>query len=645
MGKIEVLSEIVANKIAAGEVIERPASVVKELVENSIDAGSNRIEVKIKNGGKDYIQVLDNGEGMTADDAKLSFERHATSKVRQANDLFALRTLGFRGEALPSIASVSRLTMITRREDSLGGVKLRIVGGKLEKEENCGARVGTNVIVKDLFFNTPVRYKYLKQTSTEIGHISNIINRLSLAYPQIAFYLEHNQRKILETTGNGNLLDVIFNIYGRDVAKAMLPVNYKDDFMELQGYISKPNITRSSRKHQSYFVNGRYVKSNLIGKAVADAYHTLLTVNRSPIVILNLKLNPILVDVNVHPTKLEAKFSRGSVVYSLVEKGVSQAIKDSDLTPKLEISKKEDNLVQKEYQQDVLELEKKLKNKAVKEESRSRIKGKKNNEKSNKRPLHSHNKTRNSKELNAAKIKKLYDVDDNLLKSNDNQEKNKKKVDDSSSKVIREKDSQYTSQEALEEKRIELNLIPIGQIHQSYIVAQGLDGMYIIDQHAAHERVKYEELLKQFKRGELKTQELLIPITLNLTYQETQLVRDYQDQIEKLGFVLESFGGDSYLLRGVPIGLYNLNNEELILDCIDSLLDREKIDQPHQLVEDIIIMISCKTAIKAGDKLSKEEMNYLITEMERYGVTNCPHGRPVMMHLSKKKLEKEFKRT
>jgi DNA mismatch repair protein MutL len=605
MGKIRVLAEDVANKIAAGEVIERPASVVKELVENSIDAGASKIEIKVKNGGKDWIQVIDNGEGMSPDDAKLSFERHATSKVERANDLFALRTLGFRGEALPSIASISRVNLTTRTEESLSGIKLRLVGGEIEKEESCGAPIGTNIIIKDLFFNTPVRYKYLKQISTEIGHISDIVNRLALSYPEIAFYLEHNGRKILETTGNGNLLDVIFNIYGRQVAKEMVKVDYSDNYMEIKGYVSKPTVTRSSRKHQSYFVNGRYVKSNLMGKAVQEAYHTLLMVHRQPIVVLNLKLNPILVDVNVHPTKLEAKFSRSEMVYGLVQEGVTKAIKSSDLVPKLKLDKKQqqsrDNYTQNEL---VLAVDKKYRSK--KKDKSCQLESKVENKNFNYRANHPQ-KAKESKELRAKKIEKLFKVD--------------------------------------EDKRVELNLVPIGQIHQTYIIAQGLDGMHIIDQHAAHERVRYEELMAEFKSGEIKTQELLIPLNLDLTYQEVEILNQDKDKIEKLGFILESFGGNSYIVRGVPTGLYNLNDEELIRDCIDKLLEEGELGEAYELVEDILIMISCKTAIKAGDKLSIREMNKLIDEMERYGVTNCPHGRPVMMQLSKKELEKEFKRT
>jgi DNA mismatch repair protein MutL len=643
MGKIRVLAEDVANKIAAGEVIERPASVVKELVENSIDAGASKIEVKVKNGGKDWIQVIDNGEGMSPDDAKLAFERHATSKVERANDLFALRTLGFRGEALPSIASISRLSLTTRTEESLSGIKLRLVGGELEKEESCGAPIGSNIIIKDLFFNTPVRYKYLKQTSTEIGHISDIVNRLALSYPEIAFYLEHNGRKILETTGNNNLLDVIFSIYGRQVAKEMVKVDYSDSYMEIKGYISKPTVTRSSRKHQSYFVNGRYVKSNLMSKAVQEAYHTLLTVHRQPIVVLSLKLNPILVDVNVHPTKLEAKFSRAEMVYGLVKEGVSRAIKSSDLVPKLKLANKpeksRDNYTQNEL---TLAVDKKYRSK--KEEGKSSQTKPKVEKNQAKYPQ----KNKESKELRAKKIEKLLQVDEDKLISSKIEPIKETEIEDNIKETAQEykqDDNSLNQEKEVDYKKVELNLIPIGQIHQTYIIAQGLDGMHIIDQHAAHERVRYEELMAEFKAGEIKTQELLIPMNLDLTHQEVEVLNENKEKIEQLGFSLESFGGSSYIVRGVPTGLYNLNDEELIRDCIDKLLEEDELGEAYELVEDILIMISCKTAIKAGDKLSIQEMNRLIDDMERYGVTNCPHGRPVMMQLSKKELEKEFKRT
>ncbi|GAB6136860.1 DNA mismatch repair endonuclease MutL [Halanaerobaculum tunisiense] len=604
MGQIQLLTEEVANKIAAGEVVERPASVVKELVENAIDAGSSRIQIKVKNGGKDYIQVIDDGEGLTTEDVQLAFERHATSKISQANDLFTLRTLGFRGEALPSIAAVSKLEITTKTEDSLSGTRLELVGGEVKQQESCGCRQGTNIIVRDLFFNTPVRYKYLKKNSTEIGHISDIVNRLSLAYPEISFSLEHNGRKIVETAGNGELLDVIFNIYGRKVAAEMIPVDYQDYHMELKGYISKPSVTRSSRRHQSYFVNGRFIKSGLLGKAVAEAYHTLLTVNRYPIVVLKLKLNPVHVDVNIHPTKLEAKFSRGNLVYQLVNEGVSQAIKASDLVPelKLEEDKAEDQSNQ-EFKQNELDLE----------PQKSTTKQGKNS--ASHQPKKSPSST--TKEEKAHKI-------DTLLGGADT-------------------DSEVSIKEDQEDYQANFNLVPLGQIHQTYIIAQGQDGMYIIDQHAAHERIIYEELLTKFRAQEVQIQELLVPLQLDLTHQEVELVGDREEELKQLGFELEEFGGTSYLVRGVPLQLYNLDDKQLILDCIDQLLEERKTTS-EQLVEEFLTMLSCKSAIKGGDKLSVEEMNHLLDQVREYDVTNCPHGRPVVMQLSKKELEKKFKR-
>ncbi|MCK8827788.1 DNA mismatch repair endonuclease MutL [Natroniella acetigena] len=617
MGKIELLSEEVANKIAAGEVIERPASVVKELVENSIDAGSTRIKVKVEDGGKKLIQVLDNGEGMVAEDAKLAFERHATSKVKEANDLFALRTLGFRGEALSSIAAVSRLKLTTKREDSLSGIKLRLVGGEIEKEESCGCQVGTNILVKDLFFNTPVRYKYLRQTSTEIGHISDIINRLSLAYPAISFRLEHNGRQILETTGNGNLLDVIFNIYGREAAKDMLEVDYQQDYMELTGFIAKPTTTRSSRKHQSYFVNDRFIKSGLMSKAVEEAYHTLLTINRHPIVVLKLKLNPILVDVNVHPTKLEAKFSRGNIVYKVVKEAVTKAIKNSDLIPKIELeekSKQKDEVKKGSKKQDYQQ-----KNLNLTTGSKQTEKKKKNESKSKQMPKYTQQTKQDSKEVRAKKIERLFGG-----------------VEDSKVDQVQEESRQYNEED--------LSLVPIGQIHQSYIIAQGLDGMYIIDQHAAHERVIYQQLLQKYKEEQVKIQELLLPLKLDLTHQEAQLLAEKEEQLANCGFLLEEFGGNSYLIQGVPVQLYKLDDQELILDTIYKLIKELDFKEEHHFAKKVLVMISCKAAIKAKTKLSVKEMSSLLADIEGYQVQTCPHGRPVMMHLSRRELEKKFKR-
>lgn len=350
--QIKKLPQEVVSKIAAGEVIERPASVVKELVENSIDADSDKIEIKVNNGGKDLIQVIDTGYGMTREDAELALERHATSKITEANDLFSIRSLGFRGEALPSIAAISRLTMKTRTEDKLGGTLVKINGGEIKKIEDAGCPIGTNIIVKDLFYNTPVRYKYLKTSATEIRRISDIVNRLALAYPEITFKLSHNQKKVLETPGNGNLMDTILSVYGKEVAKSMIAVDYEDKYMQVSGYVSKPNISRASKKHQSFFINRRYIKSRALSEAISKAYHTLLAKGRHPIAILTIKLNPVLVDVNVHPTKMEVNFSREKEVASVLQNGVKEALSNADLIPEVKLNSKDSTAVSKKDSQD-----------------------------------------------------------------------------------------------------------------------------------------------------------------------------------------------------------------------------------------------------------------------------------------------------
>ena len=632
MGEIIQLPEEVSNKIAAGEVVERPASVVKELVENAIDAESTEIKIKVKDGGKKEIQVIDNGKGMSAEDAKLAFKRHATSKIKKANDLFALRTLGFRGEALPSIAAVSKIELITRTEADLKGTKLKVIGDEIKAEESCGCREGTNIKVKDLFFNTPVRYKYLKQTSTEIGHISNIINRLSLAYPEISFSLDHNGRNILETSGSNNLLDVIFNIYGRKVAKNMIEVDYEDQYMKLSGYVAKPSINRTSRKHQSFFVNGRFIKSNLMGKALQEAYNNLLKVHKYPIAALKLKLNPILVDVNVHPTKLEAKFSRGNIVYELVKDGVSQALEKSDLVPEMELRAKKDDTAKEDNKEvDEENVQSELEFKGNKDKRRVRQKDSSPKQKKKSSPGEEKKKTQESKEKRAEKIDALYGGE----VPSDEEESNEEETESDSLKPEIQEDS--------EEYEEELNLIPLGQIHQTYIVAQSLDGMCLIDQHALHERINYEKLLANFKAEEVSVQELLVPLKLDLTHQEAQLLKEKQDKLVELGFEIEDFGGGTYVVQGVPAKLYNLDNQQLILDSIDKLLT-EEISEEHELVEDFIEMISCRMSVKAGDKLSHQEMRGLLNDMEEYGITNCPHGRPVMLKLTKDELADKFER-
>jgi DNA mismatch repair protein MutL len=530
--KVKILSEEVISKIAAGEVIDRPASVVKELVENSIDAGSSEIEVRVENGGKDLIQVIDNGEGMSREDVKLALERHATSKIDEANDIFSIRSLGFRGEALPSIAAVSRMKIKTRTEDNLGGTLIKISGSEIKDIKDVGCPVGTNIIIKDLFYNTPVRYKYLKTTSTEMSKISDIINRLALAYPEISFKLSHNQRKSLESPGNAKLRDCILSVYGKEVAKNIIKVDYEDKYMKVKGYVSKPNINRSSRKHQSFFINRRYIKSKTLSEAISEAYHTLLPKNRNPIVVLMIKLNPILVDVNVHPTKLEVNFSREREVFEVVRDGVKEALRGSDLTPEANLSSRKKTTTRKKKKNFKNETESKQQEKLNLTENINNIPKSKLKES---KPKRNKDKEKiNHKEVNKEKRNEI-----------DNKEINE--VDKKKNIEVKEAALGYESTyESNQSEKPLTTLFPMGQVHNTYIIARGEDGFYIIDQHAAHERIIYERLLKKFKNTEVNSQPLLIPLKLELTQPEIEIIEENRESMENLGFEIEHFGGQTY---------------------------------------------------------------------------------------------------
>ncbi|MGM0470745.1 MAG: DNA mismatch repair endonuclease MutL [Bacillota bacterium] len=644
---IQKLDQEVINKIAAGEVIERPASVVKELVENSIDAESERIEIRISEGGKEAIQVIDDGEGMSREDVKLALERHATSKISKANDLFAIRSLGFRGEALPSIAAVSRMKIKTKIENELEGTLVKAAGSEIKEVKSVGCSQGTNIIVKNLFYNTPVRYKYLKTTATEISQISDIVNRLALAYPEISFKLLHNQKVLLDSPGNGNLLDTILSIYGKEVAQNMIKVNYEAKYMKISGYISKPNVSRASRKHQSFFINRRYIKSRLLSSAVSEAYHTLLSEDRHPITALTIKLNPVLVDVNVHPTKLEVNFSRGKEVAKVVTAGVKEALNKSDLIPEVELDDQQSSsqptstthqTKQKEEQREL--------NLTLIDEDDPQEQESENNNKQNKKD-NNQNKIEPSKDAK----KKISNTERNEDNSTNNQTTTTQDIYDSP--VTPKKDNQQAvdifekaaEYDTADSSKSLSSFLPLGQVHNTYILAQGEDGFYIIDQHAAHERVLYDRLLTKFKQAEVRTQSLLMPIKLELTTPEIELLEEHRDELENLGFEIESFGGQTYIIRAVPYLLKELDTKQVCLDIIDNLFDTSKVKEPTAFLEELIILISCRSAIKAGKRLQQGEMERLLKQLEECGNQHtCPHGRPTIIHFSKQELDKKFDR-
>ena len=586
MGKIYLLDEVTANQIAAGEVIERPASVIKELIENSIDAQADIINIYLEDGGIKSIRVVDNGTGMSSDDALKSFQRHATSKIRAINDLEQLSTLGFRGEALASIASVARVNLITRTSEEISGIKIVFEGGKLICKEESASSVGTSIKVEDLFFNTPARKKSLKSTQRELAVTNELIHKLSLANPAVGFSLYNNSRLIFSAVKGLELKQRLFDVYGAEIAKEMIKFRASNNSFAVTGYIGKSIVSRNSRSHQAIFINNRFVKSSLISRAVEDGYHTYLMVNRYPVFVLHISVNPTLVDVNIHPTKMEVRFDQEQVLSELIRNEVQSTLgqKEIWISPKRTYELKEET-----------------------EQIKFRFKEKQI-------PYYNESITDNNKKTQANDIPVESEV---------------------SSK-------EFNETSVIQEQKLP-DLTPLGQINASYIVCQGEDGMYLIDQHAAHERILYEKLLVQ-DRERTPAQQMLIPNTLELKAGFSQLLIENIILFIDLGFIIEHFGGDTFIIRGVPHDLQEFNEKDLLLDLLDELKRSAALDTV-KVKEKMIIQIACKGAIKAGKRLELEEIRTLIRLLnQQENPFTCPHGRPTIAQISDYELDKRFKR-
>jgi DNA mismatch repair protein MutL len=618
MGKIIQLDDRLSNKIAAGEVVERPASVVKELVENAIDAGSTVIEVEVEEAGLGKIRILDNGDGISEDDVLMAFQRHATSKIKNDDDLFRIRTLGFRGEALPSIASVSRFEMKT----STGEVGTRVVfeGGVVKVHEAAAARKGTDIIVTDLFFNTPARLKYMKTVHTELGNITDIMNRLALSHPEISFRLIHNDRKLLHTNGNGDVRQVLAAIYGVSIVKKMVPITATSLDYKVTGWIALPEITRASRNYISTMINGRFIKNYPLVKAVQEGYHTLLPVGRYPIVLLSVEMDPILVDVNVHPSKMEVRLSKEQELNQLVTDTIKKVFKSQELIPSgfIQQEKKE----KPKSEQTFLELDHMVKREVLSESSIHR------------EPM--------IKELIQNESAVTIERTASLVK------------EEPSASILAKTVTEF---ERVEEEELVVETVPpqesnsrippfypIGQMHGTYILAQNEKGLYIIDQHAAQERIKYEYFREKVGDVQSELQELLVPITLEYSTDDALKIMEHQHELERVGVFLESFGHNSFILRSHPQWLPKGEEKELMEEMIEQLLQMKKVDI-HKLREEAAIMMSCKASIKANHHLRQDEIQALLDELRSTSDPfTCPHGRPIIIHYSTYEMEKMFKR-
>ena len=587
MDKIKVMDPVLANKIAAGEVVEKCASVVKELVENSVDAGADEIKIEIEESGTKLIRVVDNGSGMSRNDAKLAFQRHATSKLLDEIGLFRISSLGFRGEALPSIASVSKVDLKT----STGSVGTHIVieGGKLIKEENSDARRGTEITVRSLFYNTPARLKYLSSLYTELANICSYVNNMALSYPKIKFTLINDGNVLLNTDGSGNLLKVIKEIYGANVARKMKKISIYNDDYDVDGYISLPEVTRSNKKHMTTLVNSRVIRNTELNRCINDSYHTYKFDNRYPIVVLNINSDPSLVDVNVHPSKQDIKFSNFEDLKELIYQGIRKVLEDSMLIPKIE--------------------EEKPKEKVKVEEQRL-----------------------NLERENVIQSETLdYTLfDDDVMDINSDLE------------VHEETYEEYQKEE---ESKVMPEMYPVGLVRGTYIICHNELGMYLIDQHAAKERINFEYYKEVFANPKPNTISMLVPLTLEYPTNEFIIIKENINVLRDLGFKIEENGINTFVIKEQPTWLRAGYEEESIKHLIDVLLEEEKNFDLGKFREHAAATLSCKMAIKANMNISMDEMEALVNDLRKCkNPYNCPHGRPTTIFYSYYEIEKLFKR-
>ncbi len=618
MGKILLLSEDVINKIAAGEVVERPKNVIKELVENSIDAKSTKIVITIKNGGKDYISILDNGTGILKDDLTNAFLPHATSKIVTDKDLYSVSSLGFRGEALSSISAVSRVSLTTKTETDIVGTRIVVEGSKIVDESEVSFNSGTLIEVSEIFANVPARLKFLKKATTESSIITEFVQKIAFCYPDISFKFVNNGTTILETSGNGNLEEVFYRIYGRDVKEDLIEVDFKSENLSISGLICKGKTYRANRNYESFFINKRIIKSNVLRKAVEDAYKGRLPIGKFPIFSLSIELNPSEIDINVHPSKEEVRFTDDDFMYDVLFEQISKALNQEINIPTASVVsyKKEDEKVLPNATQieEVIEL------------------------KSDYIPKDKFN-LRSSKNFDESKSYiEIKDINiDNLVETIEI------KKDEP---IIKEVVEVLKPKIGLYENMFFKNVSIKGQLFDTYWVIEADNTSYIIDQHAAHEKILYEEFMYEYKNKEVNTQMLLMPISLILSEEESRVLDENIELFEKFGFEIEEFGKNTYALRSVPFVFDTLNTPSFFMDILENIRSLGKnFDSVAEIYEEKIISMSCKAAVKANDKLSFSDAKTIIEKLTKLNNHfNCPHGRPTIVELKKSEIEKMFKR-
>ena len=596
MSKIEVMDEVLANKIAAGEVVEKCMNVVKELVENSIDANATEISIRLVDSGVKEIEVSDNGIGMDEEDAKMAFQRHATSKLKKLDDLFNIESLGFRGEALPSIASVSNVRLKTSNQEQ--GTEITITGGKNMKVSRCDLNPGTSITVSDLFYNTPVRLKYLKNLYVELSYIVEYVNKMALSYPNIKFTLTNNDKVLLQTDGNGDQLKVVYEIYGLDITKKMIPIQNENDDYYIHGYISYPEVTKGNRNSITTLVNGRIIKNNELNKCIVDCYHTYIHKDRYPVIILNIEVDPILVDINIHPTKMDIKFSKMETLKDLLIKTIIEKLEELTLIP--EVSVRDSYSVSEVHRQ------------IVKKEE-----------------------IEEAEEIKYEEMKLDFEVQE---EKKTKAKEEKKALEEALPFELEEEEEQESEKVARIKK-----MVPKGVVLLTYIVAENEDGMYLIDQHAAAERINYEKVLKEM-REQKQSIDLLIPIKIELRKDEFILAKERLGVLEEYGFVFDEFGFNTILIRSHPSWIPEDRAEDIIRGLVDLIIDKKDFDF-DQFIWRMAATTACRMSVMAGDYISIEDQEWILENI-RYceNPFTCPHGRPTIITYTKYELEKLFKR-
>lgn len=681
MPEIKLLDQHTINKIAAGEVVERPASVVKELVENAIDAGASAITVEIKEGGISFIRITDNGIGIPKKDIQTAFVRHSTSKIKSIEDLMTVSSLGFRGEALASIAAVSQIEVITKTYDDLTGIRYVIEGGQEMSMEEIGCPEGTTIIIKNLFYNTPARKKFLKKPATEGAHISEFVNKLALGHMGISFKFIYNNAIKLHTSGNNVLKDCILNVYDKEIVKNIMPFAVEGHDFDIHGFIGKPQLCRANRTYETYYINGRYVKSKLMMRAIEDGYKTKLTVHKYPFVVLHMQINPDLIDVNVHPNKMEIRFDNEMEIYEVIKNGINQHLRQVDLIPEVPFDKPKTGSDGRTYDK---RLPEPFEHKRRQQSSQTA---------NMQTPIHDHKQdiqtpkpvankehfhTRQSSNMSSIKEQtpeypKANDLNKPLHKTiTDGHIKqntvigNRKALDQLDQVYVGEKSVQQKQVQTHEQSEDKTHQMPneqgllfdaklvdkktlkhhkiVGQLFNTYWIVELEGKFYFIDQHAAHERVLYERLMDELAHAGVMSQGLLQPLIIHVSMKEIQLIKDYMEVFQELGFEIEAFGKDAYAIRSVPYIFTKSLTADQFLDILDGLDDHYKQDKYKVILKDVATM-ACKAAVKAHDRLSLVEYEKLFDELlSLENPYTCPHGRPTIISMTQYELEKKFKR-